>query len=71
MAWYKEPGINGHILESGDNNFRLLYCPLCKKLVVKSECEKLKRNRKGELYPVKRYYYNISKVAPLIKIITK
>lgn len=70
MAWYKEP-INGHVLESRNNNFGLIYCPLCKKLVVKNSCQKLRQNKKGELYPVKRYYYHESNVEPLIKVVAK
>ena len=61
MAWFKDK--NGHILESKNRTHRLLYCPLCQKLIFKVECQKLRQDRNGDLYVVKRYHYDrISKI---------
>ena len=43
---------------------RLLYCQLCQKLISKSECQKLRQDKEGNLYKVNRYHYDkLSKVA--------
>jgi hypothetical protein len=43
---------------------RLLYCQLCQKLISKSECQKLRQDKEGNLYKVNRYRYDkLSKVA--------
>lgn len=56
MTWFKDS--NGHILESKNKIHRLLYCPLCRKLISKADCQKLRQSSKTrDLYPVKRYYY--------------
>jgi len=56
MSWFKDS--NGHILESKNKIHRLLYCPLCRKLISKADCQKLRQSTKTrDLYPVKRYYY--------------
>jgi hypothetical protein len=56
MTWFKD--INGHTLESKNKIHRLLYCPLCQKLISKADCQKLRQSSKTRnLYPVKRYYY--------------
>ena len=56
MTWFKDS--NGHILESKNKIHRLLYCSLCRKLISKADCQKLRQSSKTrDLYPVKRYYY--------------
>jgi hypothetical protein len=56
MTWFKDS--NRHILESKNKIHRLLYCPLCQKLISKADCQKLRQSSKTRnLYPVKRYYY--------------
>jgi hypothetical protein len=56
MTWFKDS--NGHTLESKNKIHRLLYCPLCLKLISKADCQKLRQSSKTrDLYPVKRYYY--------------
>jgi hypothetical protein len=56
MTWFKDS--NGHTLESKNKIHRLLYCPLCRKLISKADCQKLRQSSKTrDLYPVKRYYY--------------
>jgi hypothetical protein len=56
MTWFKDS--SGHILESKNKIHRLLYCPLCRKLISKADCQKLRQSSKTrDLYPVKRYYY--------------
>jgi len=56
MTWFKDS--SGHTIESKNKIHRLLYCPLCKKLISKADCEKLRQSsRTKNLYPVKRYYY--------------
>jgi hypothetical protein len=61
MVWFKDK--NGHILESKNRIHRLLYCPLCQKLIFKVECQKLRQDRNGDLYVVKRYHYDrLSKI---------
>jgi len=56
MTWFKDN--SEHIIESKNKIHRLLYCPLCKKLISKADCEKLRQSsRTKNLYPVKRYYY--------------
>jgi hypothetical protein len=56
MTWFKDT--NGHTLESKNKIHRLLYCPLCQKLISKADCQKLRQSSKTRnLYPVKRYYY--------------
>lgn len=60
MTWFKDS--NGHTLESKNRIHRLLYCPLCRKLISKADCQKLRQSSKTrDLYPVKRYYYYYSK----------
>ncbi len=60
MTWFKDS--TGHILESKNKIHRLLYCPLCRKLISKADCQKLRQSSKTrDLYPVKRYYYYYSK----------
>jgi hypothetical protein len=56
MNWFKDK--NGHILESKNRIHRLLFCPLCQKLIFKIECQKLRQDKNGSLYPVKRYRYD-------------
>ena len=59
MTWFKDS--NGHLLESKNTIHRLLFCPLCQKLISKVECEKLRQSsRDGNLYEVRRYYYDKS-----------
>ena len=61
MTWFRDT--NGHIIESKYKMHRLLYCPLCQKLISKVECLKLRQNKNGKLYEVKRYYYKkVSKI---------
>jgi hypothetical protein len=61
MTWFKDN--NGHILESKNMMHRLLYCPFCQKLIFKAECQKLRQDRYGNLYKVKRYHYDkLSKI---------
>jgi hypothetical protein len=56
MNWFKDS--NGHILESKNRMHRLLYCPLCQKLIFKANCQKLRQDKQGNLYKVKRYHYD-------------
>jgi hypothetical protein len=56
MTWFKDN--NSHVLESRNKMHRLLYCPLCQKLLAKGECERLRQDKKGRLYAVRRYNYN-------------
>jgi hypothetical protein len=56
MTWFQDS--NYHILESESNMHRLLYCPLCRKLVSKTECQKLRQDKDGNLYNVKTYHYD-------------
>lgn len=56
MTWFKDN--NSHILESKNKLHRLLYCPLCQKLLAKGECQRLRQDRHGRLYEVRRYNYN-------------
>ena len=59
MNWFKDS--SGHILESNNTIHRLLFCPLCQKLISKIECQKLRQSsRNGNLYKVRRYYYDKS-----------
>ena len=58
MTWFKDK--SGHIMESGNRVHRLLYCSLCQKLVSKSQCQKLRQDKHGNLYEVKRYCYDKS-----------
>jgi hypothetical protein len=38
---------------------RLLYCPLCQKLVSKTQCQKkLRQDKDANLYKVKTYHYD-------------
>jgi hypothetical protein len=61
MTWFQDN--NHHILESKSSRHRLLYCPLCQKLISKTECQKLRQNKHGSLYKVKTYHYDkLSKV---------
>jgi hypothetical protein len=62
MTWFQDN--NHHILESKSNMHRLLYCPLCQKLVSKTECQKLRQDKEGNLHIVKTYHYDkLSKLA--------
>ena len=56
MAWFQDN--NHHVLESRSNMHRLLYCPLCQKLIFKANCQKLRQDKQGNLYKVKRYHYD-------------
>lgn len=56
MTWFKDN--NAHILESKSRSHRLLYCPLCEKLIAKGECQLLRQDTHGKLYEVKRYNYD-------------
>jgi hypothetical protein len=56
MTWFKDN--NAHILESKNKLHRLLYCPLCQKLLAKGECRRLRQDRYGRLYEVRRYNYD-------------
>lgn len=56
MNWFKDA--NGHILESKNRVHRLLYCSLCQKLTLKAQCQKLRSDKYGNLYEVKRYHYD-------------
>jgi hypothetical protein len=61
MTWFQDN--NCHILESKRNMHRLLYCPLCQKLISKTQCQKLKQDKHGKLYKVKTYHYDkLSKI---------
>jgi hypothetical protein len=37
---------------------RLLYCSFCKKLISKTDCQKLRQDNDGKLYRVKTYHYD-------------
>jgi hypothetical protein len=56
MNWFKDA--NGHILESKNRVHRLLYCSLCQKLTLKAQCQKLRSDKYGNLYEIKRYHYD-------------
>jgi hypothetical protein len=56
MTWFQDD--NQHILESKSNMHRLLYCPLCQKLISKTKCQKLRQDKDGNLYNVKTYHYD-------------
>src|SRR5919202_2727251 len=56
MTWFQDN--NCHILESKSNMHRLLYCPLCQKLISKTQCQKLRQDKHGKLYNVKTYHYD-------------
>ena len=43
MTWFQDN--NYHILESKSNMHRLIYCPLCQKLVSKTQCQKLRQDK--------------------------
>jgi hypothetical protein len=59
VKWFKDS--SGHVLESNNTIHRLLFCPLCQKLISKVECEKLRQSRRdGNLYKVRRYCYDKS-----------
>jgi hypothetical protein len=61
MTWFEDT--NRHIIESKNRVHRLLYCQLCQKLISKSECQKLRQDKEGNLYKVNRYHYDkLSKV---------
>ena len=62
MTWFEDT--NRHIIESKNSMHRLLYCQLCQKLISKSECQRLRQDKEGNLYKVNRYHYDkLSKVA--------
>jgi hypothetical protein len=56
MTWFQDD--NHHVLESKNNMHRLLYCPLCQKLISKTKCQKLSQGKDGKLYKVKTYHYD-------------
>ena len=56
MTWFQDN--NHHILESKSNMHRLLYCPLCQKLISKTQCQKLRQDKHGNLHIVKTYHYD-------------
>jgi len=56
MIWFQDN--NRHILESKSSKHRLLYCPLCQKLISKTQCQKLRQDKHGSLYKVKTYHYD-------------
>ena len=56
MMWFQDD--NHHILESKSNMHRLLYCPLCQKLISKTKCQKLRQGKDGKLYKVNTYHYD-------------
>jgi hypothetical protein len=56
MTWFQDN--NHHVLESKSNMHRLLYCPLCQKLISKTQCQKLRQDKDGNLYKVKTYHYD-------------
>ena len=56
MTWFKDT--HSHILESKNRSHRLLYCPLCEKLIAKGECRLLRQDTHGGLYEVRRYNYD-------------
>jgi hypothetical protein len=61
MTWFEDS--NRHIIESKNRMHRLIYCQLCQKLISKSECQKLRQDKEGNLYKVNRYHYDkLSKV---------
>jgi hypothetical protein len=56
MTWFQDN--NSHILESKSSMHRLLYCPLCQKLISKTQCQKLRQDKYRKLYKVKTYHYD-------------
>ncbi len=61
MTWFEDT--NRHKIESKNSIHRLIYCQLCQKLVSKSDCQKLRQDKYGNLYKIKRYHYDkVSKV---------
>ena len=58
MNWFKDS--SEHIIESKNRTHRMLYCGLCQKLILKSECQKLRQDKRGNMYKVKRYHYDKS-----------
>lgn len=61
MNWFKDS--SEHIIESKNRTHRMLYCGLCQKLILKSECQKLRQDKRGNMYEVKRYHYDkLSKI---------
>jgi hypothetical protein len=64
MTWFEDT--NRHIIESKNTMHRLLYCQLCQKLISQSECQRLRQDKNGNMYKVKRYDYDkLSKVKRL------
>jgi hypothetical protein len=61
LTWFEDT--NRHKIESKNSIHRLIYCQLCQKLVSKSDCQKLRQDKYGNLYKIKRYHYDkVSKV---------
>ena len=61
MTWFEDT--NRHKIESKNSIHRHIYCQLCQKLVSKSDCQKLRQDKYGNLYKIKRYHYDkVSKV---------
>ena len=56
MTWFQDT--NYHILESKSDMHRLLYCPLCQKLIYKTQCQKVRQDKHAKLYKVKTYHYD-------------
>lgn len=56
MTWFKD--VNAHVIESKNKSHRLLYCPLCQKLLAKAQCRRLRQDKNGKLYEVRRYNYD-------------
>jgi hypothetical protein len=66
LTWFKDG--NRHIIESKNKRHRLLYCPLCRELILKSECQKLRQDKRGNMYEVKRYHYDkLSKIERAVR----
>jgi hypothetical protein len=54
LVWFRD-GRN-HLLESRSKCHRMIFCNLCGRLILKSECVKLRMSAKtGSLYQVKKY----------------
>jgi hypothetical protein len=61
LTWFEDT--NRHKVESKNSIHRLIYCQLCQKLVSKSYCQKLRQDKYGNLYKIKRYHYDkVSKI---------
>ena len=66
MNWFRDS--SEHIIESKNRTHRMLYCGLCQKLILKSECQKLRQDKRGNMYEVKRYHYDkLSKIERAVR----